>query len=330
MKDEAGSLQTLSNSNGEARRHGIAAVREVETAFASTSDLGVVLEILASKIQPFLPYPDTVVVIMLVNTDEGFEVAVVRNLEKEQEEWHRQHWSAFTREVLEHGAQHGAPLAIDDLQAYDPATNKDILALSGWASCLGVPLIGEGQRFGAILIYTRKAHRFGPEDSEILTAFGLQAVAAIRRCRVHEEAQRRVTELERENLVKDKLLGALSTDLRGPLSSVMGYAAMIQDGMLGQLNPKQETALAAVMKSCQDQLRLVNGALEVVKMEALKEKVLNGSRGLTEAVEEFEREVVLKALEKTGFNQTKTAKLLGITRRILRYKLDKLKLPKAL
>jgi DNA-binding NtrC family response regulator len=59
---------------------------------------------------------------------------------------------------------------------------------------------------------------------------------------------------------------------------------------------------------------------------SIKEEVLSGSRPLSEAVDEFERELILKALQRTGFNQTKAASLLGTSRRILRYRMEKLKI----
>jgi DNA-binding NtrC family response regulator len=58
----------------------------------------------------------------------------------------------------------------------------------------------------------------------------------------------------------------------------------------------------------------------------LREKALKDTRGLSEAVDEFERELILSALKKTGFNQTKAANLLGTTRRILRYRMEKLQI----
>jgi DNA-binding NtrC family response regulator len=56
----------------------------------------------------------------------------------------------------------------------------------------------------------------------------------------------------------------------------------------------------------------------------LKEDVLTGSRPLSDAVDEFERELIVKALQRTGFNQTKAASLLGTSRRILKYRIEKL------
>jgi DNA-binding NtrC family response regulator len=59
---------------------------------------------------------------------------------------------------------------------------------------------------------------------------------------------------------------------------------------------------------------------------AVKEGVLSGDRPLSDAVDEFERELIVKALQRTGFNQTKAAMLLGTSRRILKYRIEKLKI----
>ena len=59
---------------------------------------------------------------------------------------------------------------------------------------------------------------------------------------------------------------------------------------------------------------------------SLKKKALQGSRPLSEAVDQFEREMILKALQQTGFNQTKAAFLLGTSRRVLRYRMEKLQI----
>ena len=58
----------------------------------------------------------------------------------------------------------------------------------------------------------------------------------------------------------------------------------------------------------------------------LKEDVLSGSRPLSDAVDEFERELIVKALQRTGFNQTKAASILNTSRRILKYRIEKLKI----
>jgi transcriptional regulator with GAF, ATPase, and Fis domain len=56
----------------------------------------------------------------------------------------------------------------------------------------------------------------------------------------------------------------------------------------------------------------------------LREQVLAGRKSLGEAVDEFEREIIAEALQQTEFNQTRAAEMLGTTRRILKYRMDKL------
>jgi DNA-binding NtrC family response regulator len=56
----------------------------------------------------------------------------------------------------------------------------------------------------------------------------------------------------------------------------------------------------------------------------IKEQVLQGRKSLSDAVDEFEREIICEALGQTDFNQTRAAEMLGTTRRILKYRMDKL------
>jgi DNA-binding NtrC family response regulator len=62
----------------------------------------------------------------------------------------------------------------------------------------------------------------------------------------------------------------------------------------------------------------------VPKIGGLKESVLDGKVSFLQAEEDFEREVILDALKKTNYIQSHAAEVLGISRRILKYKMDKL------
>src|SRR5213080_4904946 len=56
----------------------------------------------------------------------------------------------------------------------------------------------------------------------------------------------------------------------------------------------------------------------------LRQSALSGQVSLEKAVQEFERELILDALTRTGHVQTHAATLLGITRRMLKYRMDML------
>jgi DNA-binding NtrC family response regulator len=58
--------------------------------------------------------------------------------------------------------------------------------------------------------------------------------------------------------------------------------------------------------------------------EALREQWRQGEHGFDETVMRFETEILREALENHLWNQTRTANALGITRRVLKLKMDKL------
>ncbi len=71
------------------------------------------------------------------------------------------------------------------------------------------------------------------------------------------------------------------------------------------------------------------GERPLSSLGSLREAVLGGELRFDDAEAEFERELILDALRRTNYVQTQAAALLGITRRILKYKMDKLRIPSA-
>lgn len=57
---------------------------------------------------------------------------------------------------------------------------------------------------------------------------------------------------------------------------------------------------------------------------SLRDDTLAGRISLEKAVMEFEREIILDALKRTNYVQTHAANLLGISRRMLKYRMDTL------
>jgi two-component system, NtrC family, response regulator AtoC len=61
-----------------------------------------------------------------------------------------------------------------------------------------------------------------------------------------------------------------------------------------------------------------------IHADILREETLSGRLSLDKAVMEFEREIILDALRKTDYVQTHASALLGISRRMLKYRMDML------
>jgi transcriptional regulator with PAS, ATPase and Fis domain len=62
----------------------------------------------------------------------------------------------------------------------------------------------------------------------------------------------------------------------------------------------------------------------ISKINGLRESILSGKVSFLKAEEEFEKGIILDALKKTNYVQSHAAEMLGISRRILKYKMDKL------
>ena len=67
--------------------------------------------------------------------------------------------------------------------------------------------------------------------------------------------------------------------------------------------------------------------LNTSKMNGMRDSILRGNVSLLEAEEAFEKELISDALKKANYVQSHAAELLGISRRILKYKIDKLGIP---
>jgi DNA-binding NtrC family response regulator len=59
------------------------------------------------------------------------------------------------------------------------------------------------------------------------------------------------------------------------------------------------------------------------RVEIIKQEVLAGRISFENAERDFEKDIIIEALKKSNYVQTKAAELLGISRRILKYKMDK-------
>ncbi len=76
--------------------------------------------------------------------------------------------------------------------------------------------------------------------------------------------------LQRASRLKDEFLANMSHELRTPLTGILGLAEILQEGIYGEINPKQVEALGNIRESGQHLLSLINDILDLSKVEAGK------------------------------------------------------------
>lgn len=75
---------------------------------------------------------------------------------------------------------------------------------------------------------------------------------------------------EAANRTKSEFLANVSHELRTPLNSIIGFADLLHEQVYGELNEKQLKSVGNISKSGKHLLNLINGILDLSKVEAGK------------------------------------------------------------
>lgn len=169
--------------------------------------------------------------------------------------------------ALDYVFSSGEPIISADIAA-DPRLKGKIQLQAGFRSCAFLPLkVGKEVR-GIVHLASRKVGYFREEKKEHLMAIARQMGIAIENRELFDEISAAREELEKANKVKDEFLGFISHELKTPINSVVGYAAMMQDRILGEINEQQERALGEVVTRSKELLGMINSLLEATKVGA--------------------------------------------------------------
>lgn len=92
-----------------------------------------------------------------------------------------------------------------------------------------------------------------------------------RRVVEHRQAERLILTnraLEQTNRMKSEFMANVTHELRTPLNSVIGFAGLLKDEVPGPLNAKQAAFVADILAGGQHLLALVEGILEMSRLDA--------------------------------------------------------------
>lgn len=242
----------------------IQAQREIDLAIISTLNLQEILSVFLEKVGLLLPHASALTVRLFNRDNSELEPVACRNLAEEA--WRNE--GAESEQAAKVVFETRRAIAIRNLERDPAIADPSFFRQHGLVSYLGVPLTVKGEVIGVLSLYAKEEREFTAQEMEFFSMLANQAAIAIQNSQLYEEMTKLAGDLTRSNKVKDEFLSVMSHELRTPLNVVLGYSEMIRDGMLGEINPKQEEALRKILSRGGDLLNLIRDILYATQLEA--------------------------------------------------------------
>lgn len=249
-------------------------LHEIDKAITSELDPRRVLEVLLERTSHLVP-SIAASTVRLLNEETGeLEPVACHNLDEKE-------WKAATAEgngvlgkIL---AEEDAVVMVRNVHEDPRTVAREFLRKHGLVGYLRVPLTAKGKTLGVLTFFTRQAQGFNEAEVQLLTTFGDQGAIAIENSLLYQQTKKQAIELEQRNAelvkaisVREEFLSLISHELRTPLTVVMGYAQMVNDGVFGELNAKQEDAIRKIVTQSKGQLDMINNILTATALESGK------------------------------------------------------------
>jgi signal transduction histidine kinase len=173
-------------------------------------------------------------------------------------------------------------ITIPDVFADDALADwQEVARELGFRALVALPLQTRGQVRGAITFYFAETGGLTRERSGLLQIVADQMAATTEKAALIDQLRRANAaltdanaELERQFLaalearrIKDEFLANMSHELRTPLTAVLGYAALMQEGLSGPLTGDQRTTLRQMTVASERLLDLIDDLLELTTLK---------------------------------------------------------------
>lgn len=151
--------------------------------------------------------------------------------------------------------------SIDDDMLVHAARDQEHLAILralGLTSYIAVPLVAHGRALGVMSFVTAESgRRYAESDLQFAQAVAERAALAVDNARAYREARA-------ANRAKDEFLATLSHELRTPINAIMGWAQMLQHGVVDPA--RFEHAVDAIVRNAAAQSRLIEDLLDLSRI----------------------------------------------------------------
>ncbi len=184
----------------------------------------------------------------------------------------------------------GKPIFFEDIKN-DPeymqlSPSKNALK-SEFRGSFKLPIRVKEKVIGVMTFLSKKPHRFSPNEIDLIDSIAHHLSIAVENAWFYEQTKKQSAELVKANKVKDEFLSFISHELRTPVSAIIGYTMLTQEGMYGEINADQEKILGKVAARSEELLSLINALLEATKVEDKAVKIASNEVDLVNFLDEL-------------------------------------------
>jgi signal transduction histidine kinase len=133
-----------------------------------------------------------------------------------------------------------------------------------------IPLSARGRAAGLLSAYFKTPREITDTEARALRTIARLVSVAKENADLVNELKDNNLQLERANRLKSEFLASVSHELRTPMNAIIGYTKLMLDGLDGDLSEQQTADLERVVQAADNLLGLINGLLDLAKIEAGK------------------------------------------------------------
>jgi PAS domain S-box-containing protein len=176
----------------------------------------------------------------------------------------------------------------ETVEVREPPPRQPLYERWSVSSMLSVPMVRGDRLIGSISVgFWKRRGPFSARERRIAEGVAAQAAVAVENARL-------VQDLRAANRLKSEFLGAMSHDLRTPLSAILGYAELLRDGTMGPVGAEQADVLDRVLLNGRSLLELINMVLDANRLEAGRVALQQTDFSLADLLAELRNEFALR------------------------------------
>lgn len=274
-------VRTFSLENADPGLRELIAVREITQAFLTAPRPGDVYQFALDRVSPLVGA--TLACVYLI--DEGTDVMRLRAAYNWPERY-----TPFLGEMrvrLNAGPSGTAAaerrvVEVADVFADESGVEwREVATELAFRSLVALPLQTRNAMLGAVTFYFTRSGAMSAESLGLLRVVANQMAATAEKARLIDDLSRANGALQQTNAelekqyvavlearrLQDEFLANVSHELRTPLTAVMGYLALIDEGLAGPVTPEQRETLSQVKSASEKLLGLVGDLLDLTSLK---------------------------------------------------------------